>query len=116
MSQRARFAFALAAGVPMAFLGLEGGLLVMGCMLVAAVLTLLNFGRLAFGGFTISLGATWLVVFVLAAQNCAQPGQPCGATPVDLTPHIVISAALVALGAAAAILSRRSSRGAAESR
>jgi hypothetical protein len=116
LSARARFVFAFAAGIPMAFLGLEGGLLVMGCMLFAAMLTLFNFGRLTFAGFTIALGGTWLIVFVLANQDCGQPSQPCGATPVDLTPHIVISAVLVALGAAAAIRSRRSSRGAVESR
>jgi len=108
--------FAFAAGIPMAFFGLEGGLLVMGCMLFAAVLAAFNFGRLAFAGLTIALGGTWLIVFVLANQECGQPSQPCGATPVDLTPHIVVSAALVAIGAAAALLSRRSSRGAVESR
>lgn len=114
MSERARFVVAFAAGIPLAFLGLVGGLLVMGCMLFAAVLAAFNFGRLAFAGFTIALGGTWLIVFVLANQDCGQPSQPCGATPIDLTPHIVISAALVAIGTAAAIGRRTGGSGAAE--
>ena len=107
MSERARFVVAFVVGIPLAFLGLVGGLLVMGCMLFAAVLTLFNIGRVAFAGFSIALGGTWLIVFVLAGQNCAQPSQPCGATPVDLTPHIAISAALVVIGVVAAIGRRR---------
>ena len=109
MSERAGFVVAFVAGIALAFLGLVGGVLVMACMVFAAVLTAFNFGRLAFAGFTISLGGTWFVVFVLSAEDCAQPSQPCGATPVDLAPHIAISAALVVVGVAAAIGRRRNS-------
>ena len=111
MSGRARFAVAFAAGIPLAILGLIGGMIVMAAMLIAALLTWLSFGRMAFGGIAISLGLTWAIVFVLAARDCAQPAQPCGATPVDLTPHIAISVGLVLLGAAVALLGRAAPKG-----
>ena len=111
MSNRGRFLLALAAGVPLALLGVEFGLIVMGIMLLGALMAGIYAGRLAFGGMTIGLGATWFVLFVLGAQQCAQPDQPCGATPVDLTPFIIISAALVVIGAIAALSGLRASRG-----
>ncbi|HEY5520432.1 MAG TPA: hypothetical protein VIK08_07220 [Candidatus Limnocylindrales bacterium] len=114
MSERARFVVALAAGIPLALLGLVFGLLAMGSMVLVAVLIGFMFGRIAFAGFTISLGGTWAILFFLAARDCAQPSQPCGATPIDLAPHIVISVALVATGAVAAVLSRRARRAAAD--
>jgi hypothetical protein len=114
LSETARFIVALAAGIPLALLGLEFGLLAMGSMVVVAVLIGFMFGRVAFAGITMSLGGTWAIVFVLAARDCAQPSQPCGATPIDLTPHMVISVALVAIGVVAAVLSRRARRAAAD--
>ena len=106
MSDRARLAVAFVVGIPLAILGLVGGLIVMAAMLFAALLTWFTFGRMAFAGVTISLGLTWAIVFVLAARDCAQPTQPCGATPVDLTPHIAISVGLILFGAAVALLGR----------
>jgi hypothetical protein len=106
LSDRASFAVFFLAGIPMAFLGLIFGLIFMAAMLLAAVLTWFTFGRMAFGGITIALGLTWAIVFVLAARDCAQPTQPCGATPVDMTPHIVVAVALVLLGAAAVLRGR----------
>ena len=114
MSARARFVVALAAGIPLALLGLEFGLLAMGSVVLVAVLIGFMFGRVAFAGITISLGGTWAIVFVLAARDCAQPSQQCGATPLDSTPHIVLSVALVAIGVVAAVLSRRARRAAAD--
>jgi hypothetical protein len=110
LTDRASFAVFFLAGIPLAVLGLIGGLIVMAAMLFAALLTWFTFGRMAFGGITSSLGLTWATVFVLAARDCAQPTQPCGATPVDMTPHIVIAVGLVVLGAAAALRGRAQKR------
>ena len=71
----------------------------------------MNFGRFAFAGIAIGVGVTWALMFGLAAVNCAGADQPCGATPVDLTPHIAISLALVLLGAIAALTGVRRNRG-----
>ena len=49
-------------------------------------------------------------MFALAAQNCASPSQPCGATPVDLTPHIVVSLLVLSAGVVVALLAVRRSR------
>jgi len=109
MSDRARFAIALVAAIPLALLALEFGLLAMVGALLAGLLIGLGLGRLAFAGAMISIGGTWAVVFFLAAQECDQPGQPCGATPLDLTPHIVVSLVIAGIGLVAAIVSRRRS-------
>ena len=94
-------------GIPLAFLGLVGGLLAM----VAAVVVVLLFGlakRAAIlGGALVGLGGFWLGMFAIAANDCAGPGQPCGATPLDLTPHIVVSIALVVTGVVSSLWSTR---------
>lgn len=108
MSHRATFAIALAAGVVLALFGLLMGLIGMVATLFAAVLTLVNLGRFAFAGLAIAIGATWTAMFALAAQNCAAPDQPCGATPVDLTPHIVVSLIVLLAGVVALVAVRRS--------
>jgi hypothetical protein len=93
-----QFLSGLALGVPLGFFGLVVGIIAM----AAAVLIVLLIGYLARGamlaGALIGLGGFWLAMFVMAAANCAQPGQLCGATPVDLAPHMVVSIALIAVG------------------
>jgi hypothetical protein len=98
LTDRRTFLVALIVGAVLAILGLIGGLIVIGALLIAVVLTAVTFGRTSFAGLAIGMGSMWAATFLLAAQNCAGPGQPCGATPVDLTPHIVLSAGLVVLG------------------
>jgi len=106
-----RFLIAIAAAIPLAFLGLISGLIMMAAILFTALLTAVNFGRFAFAGIAIGVGGTWALMFGLAAVNCAGADQPCGATPVDLTPHIALSLALVLLGAIAAFTGIRRNRG-----
>jgi hypothetical protein len=93
-----QFLGGLALGVPLGFFGLVGGIIAMAAALLIVMLT----GYLARGamlaGALIGLGGFWLAMFVMAAANCAQPSQPCGATPVDLTPHMVVSIALIVAG------------------
>lgn len=113
MSDRMKFLVAMAVGIPLALLGLISGLIVMAAVVFAAVLTAVNFGRVAFAGIAIGIGATWTVLFGLAAVQCAGPGQPCGATPVDLTPHFIVSGGLVVIGLGAAVSALRRNRGAA---
>ncbi|HEY7023375.1 MAG TPA: hypothetical protein VH371_00260 [Candidatus Limnocylindrales bacterium] len=110
MSDRTKFLVAIAAAIPLAFLGLISGLIMMAAVLFTALLTAVNFGRFAFAGIAIGVGATWALMFGLAAVNCAAPDQPCGATPVDLTPHITISLGLVLIGAVAALSGVRRNR------
>jgi hypothetical protein len=110
VSDRMRFLVAIAAAIPLAFLGLISGLIMMAAILFTALLTALNFGRFAFAGIAIGVGMTWALMFGLAAVNCAGADQPCGATPVDLTPHIAISLALVLLGVVAVLTGIRRNR------
>ena len=115
MTERTKFLVAVAAAIPLAFLGLISGLIMMAAVLFTALLTAVNFGRFAFAGIAIGVGTTWALMFSLAAVNCAQPEQPCGATPVDLTPHVAISLALVAIGIFAAATGLRRDRGVGDS-
>ena len=102
MSSRTRFLVAVSVAIPLAFLGLISGLIMMAAVLITALLTAVNFGRSAFAGICVGLGVTWALMFGLAAVNCAGPAQPCGATPLDLTPHIVLSVVLSVVGAVVA--------------
>lgn len=88
----------------MALFGLVGGLILIGAMLFVTLLAGLTYGRRVFAGLAIGLGVTWAVMFALSAAECARPGQPCGATPIDLAPHIALSLSLAALGVAAALV------------
>ena len=63
MTDRARFAVAFVAGIMLALLGLISGFIVILAVLVAIVLTLVNFGRWAFAGVATSAGLTWAVMF-----------------------------------------------------
>src|SRR4051812_20455179 len=101
LSARAIFGSALICGVGLGFAGLVGGLIVIAALVLAAVLTAATFGRIAFAGLALGLGGIWTSTFALAAVNCAGPGQPCGSTPIDLTPHIILSLGLTLLGAVA---------------
>jgi hypothetical protein len=105
-----KFLVAVAAAIPLAFLGLISGLIMMAAVLFTTLLTAVNFGRFAFAGIAIGVGVTWALMFALAAFNCAAPDQPCGANPVDLTPHIVISLGLVLIGVVAAVSAIRRKR------
>jgi hypothetical protein len=107
VSDRARLATAFAVGIPLAVLGPISGVITIAATVFAAILTFFTFGRLAFAGLAMALGGTWATVFALAAWNCAAPGLPCGATPVDLAPHILLSIGLATLGVAAALAGRR---------
>jgi len=102
-----RFLIAVSVGVPLAFLGLIGGLIVIGALLFAAALTYFVFGRVAFSGLAVGLGLTWAIMFGLAALNCAGPGQPCGESPISLAPHILLSIGLAALGIAVLVAAAR---------
>jgi len=110
VSDRMRFLVAIAAAIPLAFLGLISGLIMMAAILFTALLTAVNFGRFAFAGIAIGVGMTWALMFGLAAVNCSGADQECGPTQVDLTPHIVISLALVLLGVIAALSGVRHNR------
>jgi hypothetical protein len=77
--------------------------------MAAAVLAVLVVGIVArrwtlLGGGLAAIGAIWTVLFGTSAVNCAGPGEPCGATPIDLTPHLVISIGLIVVGALVAVL------------
>ena len=113
MSDRTRFLVAVAAAIPLAFLGLISGLIMMAAILFTALLTAVNFGRFAFAGIAIGVGVTWALMFGLAAISCAGVDQPCGANPVDLTPHIAISLVLALVGVIAAVTAVRRKRAAA---
>ena len=110
MSHRKTLVIFFAAGVVVGLLGLILGLIGMAATLFAAVLPLVNLGRFAFAGLAIGVGGTWTALFALAAQNCAAPDKPCGATPVDLTPHIVVSVLVLLAGVVVAIVAVRRSR------
>lgn len=110
MSHRATFVIALAGGVVLALFALVLGLIAMAATLLAAVLAWINLGRFAFAGLAIGIGATWTALFVIAAQDCAAASQPCGATPIDLTPHIVVSLIVLSAGVVVALLAVRRSR------
>jgi hypothetical protein len=110
VTDRTKFLIAVAAAIPLAFLGLISGLIMMAAILFTALLTAVNFGRFAFAGVAIGVGVTWALMFGLAAASCAGADQPCGATPVDLTPHITISLALAVVGIVAAVSGIRRNR------
>jgi hypothetical protein len=110
LSSRAKFALALAGGVVLALFALVLGLIAMAATLLAAVLAWINLGRFAFAGLAIGIGGTWTALFVIAAQDCAAPSQPCGATPIDLTPHIVVSLLVLLSGVVVGLLAVRRSR------
>jgi hypothetical protein len=109
MRDRTRFATGFVAGVPLALAGLISGLIVMFAALVAALLSALYWGRAAGGGVLFGLGLVWTTVFTVAAYDCGRPEAPCGATPPDMTPHVVLSLILIIVGVALAASSRRSS-------
>lgn len=106
MIDRKRLGIAFAVGVPFAVIALVGGLILIATAVVATVLAAATYGRSAFAGLAIALGGTWAVLFTLAARNCASPSQPCGATPIDLVPHILLSVGLALAGAAVLVAPR----------
>ena len=57
MTDRTKFLIAIAAAIPLAFLGLISGLIMMAAILFTALLTAVNFGRFAFAGIAIGVGA-----------------------------------------------------------
>lgn len=109
-------------------LGIALGLIAGGAMLVAGVLALLllvpavvwaareKARPLGLGGLILGLGAGMVGLFALANARCAasnvsEPNYGSGCTAPDLTPFLIVAAALVAIGAGvslAGLVRRRS--------
>ena len=88
--------------------GLVFGLIGMAGALLAAVLVAAAFRNVAGAMVLAGLGIGWLLLFVSSAYGCGRPDQPCGATPLDMTPHIAVAAGNVAAGLALAVYRWRS--------
>jgi hypothetical protein len=82
-------------------IGMAGALLV-------AVLVAAAFRSVAGAMVLAGLGTGWLLLLVSSALGCDRPDQPCGATPLDMTPHIALSTGIVAAGLALAAYRWRS--------
>jgi hypothetical protein len=99
-NQRQQLVYAAVVGVLLALISVTFGLLAM-AIAIAAVMGLGYVAGVGWlSGGLIGLGGTWFLLFANAAIQCAGPGQPCGATPLDSTPHIVVSLGLAIAGSA----------------
>ncbi|MEA2677528.1 MAG: hypothetical protein QOJ81_1669 [Chloroflexota bacterium] len=95
-------------GVLAATAGLVFGTLGMAAAIVAVALVALVPRLPVFlAGGLVGVGATWLVLFSRQAAVCAQPDQPCGATPLDMAPWLAFSAAVFLVGVAIGVRAGR---------
>lgn len=90
-------------GLVLAVLGVEFGLVAMAIAVILAVAVAVKLRTHGGALVLVALGATWTILFTSSAWTCALPDRPCGATPLDVTPHVFASLALVVVGVCLAL-------------